>query len=231
MTSPLCTAERHGDTATAYRYYGCRCAGAREARRLYAKRLRDGRHVPALVESLGVRRRLHALAAIGWSAEDIAVRLGKSRCAVSRLRNSRDRFVLCSVAESVRRIYDELSMTPGPSSSARTRARRKGWPPPLAWDEDKIDDPDARPDGIVELWQRDKRKQLDETKVRRRIAGDKTGRLSVAETDEVVRRLNAEGLDDGQISERTGISRRTVLRARNRLGLPAIPQFLIDVPA
>jgi hypothetical protein len=58
----------------------------------------------------------------------------------------------------VARIYEELSGTPGPSSSALIRARRAGWAPPLAWYGTNIDDPRARarrhapldhePDGI-----------------------------------------------------------------------------------
>ena len=41
--------------------------------------------------------------------------------------------------------YDELSMRQGPS----VRNRRLGYPPPLAWDDETIDDPRARPKGAT----------------------------------------------------------------------------------
>jgi hypothetical protein len=43
-------------------------------------------------------------------------------------------------------LFNELQLTPGSCERARRRAKKLGWAPPLAWDEDAIDDPDARPD-------------------------------------------------------------------------------------
>ena len=41
-------------------------------------------------------------------------------------------------------------MTPtGPGAErARSTAKRKGWAPPMAWDDDTIDDPQAKPVGL-----------------------------------------------------------------------------------
>ncbi len=44
-------------------------------------------------------------------------------------------------------LYDRLSMTPGPSPQTRGWAKTLGYAPPLAWDEDTIDDPRSRPHG------------------------------------------------------------------------------------
>ena len=47
---------------------------------------------------------------------------------------------------AVTRVYDELWDTPGPSEAGRRRSRARGCPPPMAWDDDTIDDPRAVPD-------------------------------------------------------------------------------------
>lgn len=95
----------------------------------------------AYIPAEGTRRRIEALAAIGWSQHEVARRLGKSESWGERVKRSRR--VHRSTAEAVRRIYDELSMTPGPSEWSRSWARAQGWIPPLGWDDDTIDDPGA----------------------------------------------------------------------------------------
>lgn len=63
--------------------------------------------------------------------------------------------------------------------------------------------------------------RIDEVAVERSCAGEKVP-LGPREREEVVRRLHAAHLNDQQIARRTGISDRTVIRARQRLGLPAV---------
>lgn len=140
---PGCVARRHGDMS-AYSCYMCRCPDAREAWRLYRKRLREGRVQPAHVDSTGTARRLQALAAIGWSLDALTPHLGCSVGALQSRRMARWPTVTRASAERVARVYDELSMTAGPSSRTRDVAARNGWVPPLAWDDD-IDDPAATP--------------------------------------------------------------------------------------
>lgn len=230
MNQTTCTADRH-DTVWAYRY-GCRCDKAREDTRLYEKRRREGRAPVLMVDCTGVMRRLQALAAIGWSSTELGRRLGISGTAVQQFRRGEHpRVKLRSVAR-IRRLYAELSMTPGPSVITRSRAVRRGWAPPLAWDDEGIDDPTARPVGFIEpVRYRNAREKLDFASVDRSIAGDTSVPLSVAEKNEVVRRLNGEGFDDQEIARRTGISTRTIQRVRQRLSLPAVGQFRVEVPA
>lgn len=96
-----------------------------------------------LVAALGSRRRVQSLAAIGWPKCEIASRIGERTKHLSQfLQNNQIR------ADKVRRIkavFDELCTTPGPSEKSRRYAQRAGWPPPLAWDDDTIDDPKAKP--------------------------------------------------------------------------------------
>ena len=100
----------------------------------------DSAYVPAV----GTRRRLEALTALGWCRAELARRLGRGPSLQIAARD----VVLRSTAAAVTALYDELSMTLPPErtkaekiSAARSRrmAREKGWPPPLAWDDDTID--------------------------------------------------------------------------------------------
>ena len=72
-------------------------------------------------------------------------------------------------------------------------------------------------------WYRHNRKSLavDEMAVERRLRGDRAVPINVHERAEVVRCLNRQGQNDCEISRRTGIPVRTVLRIRHRHGLPA----------
>jgi hypothetical protein len=142
-----CTADVHG-TRTAY-WKGCRCPEARELERAYKAAYRKRRYLakhPLRVPAHGAHRRIRALQALGWSLRDINVELG---CAnrhtgfASTLLG--EATILASTLERVIAVYDRLSMTPGPSNLARAKAAAKGYPPPLAWDEDAIDDPRACP--------------------------------------------------------------------------------------
>ena len=100
----------------------------------------------SLIDMTGTTRRLRALVAIGYTQSDLCARLGITDANGTGLftaaRRSRVRVTTaCQVAG----LYDELSMTPGPSEAARNRAHRKGWMPPLAWDDDTIDSHEAQP--------------------------------------------------------------------------------------
>lgn len=103
--------------------------------------------------SLGVARRLQALAAIGWDSPRVARELGCCPGRVETLRRGDRGRVHAAVAARVSQVYERLSMTPRvgwQANRARTIAAQRGWVPPLAWDEDPtgphgIDNPDAKP--------------------------------------------------------------------------------------
>lgn len=139
-----CTATRHGD-ALAYQVDRCRCPSAREAYRVYRKRLREGRHPPAHVDACGTARRLQGLAALGWSFSVLAARVGTDRRTLQQRTTGRFDRVHRRTHDTVVALYDELSTQPGPSNRTRRRALAAGWAVPALWDDDAIDDPDARP--------------------------------------------------------------------------------------
>lgn len=172
-----------------------------------------------LVDGTGTRRRLQALAVLGWSNVKLARELGMTPSNFGAF--TRRPEVLARHAVDVRGLYDRLSTSQPAATSGYDRAgiervkagaRRRGWVGPLAWDDDAIDDPAARPD--VGRW-RDGEHVVDDVAVHRAMRGDLDVRLRVAERAEVVRRLVALGLNDQEIERRTGISSRTALRVRH----------------
>ena len=113
-----------------------------------------GDETSGLVDSTGTRRRLQALVASGWPLYVLAGRAGLSRENIwKRLGVTPTRV---STRDAVRRLYNELwdadpiahGIRPQSVTKARARGLREGWPPPLAWDDDTIDDPAARPAGM-----------------------------------------------------------------------------------
>lgn len=98
-----------------------------------------------IVDPAGTRRRVDAMAALGWPLWLVEQRAGLAfrsvSCALSRGR------VTALVASRVATVYDELSTKKGPSPSAAGRARVRGSHPPFAWDYVDIDDPKSKPYG------------------------------------------------------------------------------------
>jgi transcriptional regulator with XRE-family HTH domain len=89
----------------------------------------------ALVPSGPTVRRLQALAAAGWTLQALADRLGVWRQHVSVVQSGDRELVRADTARAVARVYRDLHMTPGPNRHTAARARRRGWLPPLAWDD------------------------------------------------------------------------------------------------
>jgi predicted transcriptional regulator len=117
----------------------------------------------ALTDSTGSRRRLQALVATGWSQARLARELGLTAANFGAM--MRCDHVTAGTARAVSDLYDQLWDQPPPEHDQRTRiaasrARRyaaeRGWAPPLAWDDDLIDNPAAGP---AEGWQRPARRR------------------------------------------------------------------------
>jgi hypothetical protein len=110
---------------------------------------------PALVPAAGTARRLQALAWMAHPASDLANALGAPEHTVRRLQSGRITEVTPQLAAAVAALYDQLWDVQGDSPRTCRAARRYGWAPALAWDEDSpgdpgydghgIDDPDAVP--------------------------------------------------------------------------------------
>lgn len=123
--------------------------------REYRKRVYLNRG-PLSVPSRGTTRRLQALYALGWTAREMGERLGVSSARVGHMMNGAWAFVLPSTARAVDELYRSLNMVVptdrAPSrrgevrvhQRARRDAQRRGYAPPLAWDDI---DHDAHPHG------------------------------------------------------------------------------------
>lgn len=121
------------------------------ARRLLAVPPDPGQAAPkAFIDATGTRRRIQALVAVGWSQAKLAARLGVSSNTVHR--GHHQAHVEAATATAVRDLYGQLWNTQPPETTAyerrsarlsRTRAQTNGWPTPMAWDDDTIDDPTA----------------------------------------------------------------------------------------
>lgn len=143
----MVTDPRHG-TVAGYNRIPCREECCRRAMATYKARWSWDRHNgrERIVSTLGTRRRIQALNALGWSNQEIAVRMGNDRSNLTRLIYGET--MTRALAEKVARIYDELSMrlptgNPQAITNVRNRAQRLDFKPPLFWDD--IDtDPEPR---------------------------------------------------------------------------------------
>jgi transcriptional regulator with XRE-family HTH domain len=157
----------------------------------------------SLVPAAGVRRRLQALVAIGWSQSELAARLGIQPSNFASLLTREH--VRTGTAKAVQNLYDQLWNRPPAEADHRARisasrarhyAQAHDWPPPLAWDDDIIDDPAATP---APGWQR------------------RDGRLRrSADIAEDAAELQRQGFTRQQIAARLGVTRAALEKAISR---------------
>ena len=173
-------------------------------------------HVPRI----GAVRRVQALLAMGWPHRA----LGDAGIANSaQIIGTTGDLITVQRWRQVRDVYDRLSMTPGPSPETRGWAAKLGYPPPLAWDEESIDDPSATPypdaavtaaGGVDDI--------VDVVAVARAAATPgAAGTLTAHERLAVLRIMASRGASDAKIAEHLGVVDRTVLRWRSELQIPA----------
>lgn len=106
-----------------------------------------------MIDGTGTRRRVQAMVSLGWSLGEIGARIGMRHYSVSDLLEKPGlRRVYPPTAEKVRAVYDEIGMLPAPDDWLHQRnarmAKGRGFPGPLAWDDEMIDDPHAIPVGM-----------------------------------------------------------------------------------
>lgn len=160
----------------------------------------------ALVCGTGTTRRIQAMVAGGWSQSKLSVLVGFSSPAnFTRVVHGRSD-VTRATADKVRALYDELWDQEPPHDThrdqiAHTRSKRyaagHGWLPPLAWDDDLIDDPTYQPEVVEPISLRG------------------PDALVVAEDVEF---LHDDGLRLDAIAARLGVKRGTLQTALQRQG-------------
>jgi hypothetical protein len=167
------------------------------------------------IDATGTRRRLQALMATGWSRAKLAARLGVTATNLASTMASER--VFASTARAVRALYERLwNALPSEehhrdrisASRARSYARASGWLPPMAWDDDRIDDPDFTPelDAVTD--------EVDPVAVEQACAGLRVARsLRPAELTAAVRQLAGSQMSVNAIVTRLHSS-DAVVRAR-----------------
>jgi len=184
-----CTAKRHG-TVDAYKNHGCRCPLAKHRWSRYMKdyRLRRLRQQPAYIDATGTRRRIQALIANGWTTDLLGSRLDITGNAVSQL--ARRRLTHPRTAARVRALYEALADRRGPSDYNVTASMKRGWLPPIWWDDETIDlvgySPNIPMRGEGDFY-------TDPVAIDRYLSGDHGIRLTRAEKHEAYQRLRAAG--------------------------------------
>ena len=110
------------------------------------------------VDIQGTRLRLRALVRVGHNLKYIARRAGIEEHAIYRMADDRHeqprRWVTRQERDAVARLYEELWNTPPDTSTVAKRratttvmrlAEKRGWLPPMALDDDRLDDPEYNP--------------------------------------------------------------------------------------
>jgi hypothetical protein len=127
---------------------------AAHARRLLAVTPGALRQASARRDAVGARRRLRALTAMGHPAVSLARRLDVPPSAVRAVIGGQAATVTAAMDVAVCELYEQIwDLRPFERTSAerraavtaRTRAERHGWPPPMGLDDDRIDDPGYQP--------------------------------------------------------------------------------------
>ncbi|MFC7641494.1 helix-turn-helix domain-containing protein [Streptosporangium lutulentum] len=120
------------------------------AEKIFAVTPMNGKNM--LIDATGSRRRVQALTAMGWTSDEISVRIGQQNGSTRTnltdvLNNPR---VTRGLADSIIAVYAEMSaqkpLMGFGNRRAKARAQRRKWAPPPAWGGANIDDPAARPD-------------------------------------------------------------------------------------
>ncbi len=180
-------------------FAACKCETHR-ALVARAKRYREaGYDVRRNVDATGTRRRIEALACIGYSARAVAHHAHVSPMALSFVLSGAHGRVNKATAQAIASTFAALCMTPAEPSRASNRARnaahRAGYAPPLAWDD--IDDPQHRPSGIGYI-------------------APTTAEIHAAMRERLVA-LDRFGLSTAEIAARLNVTERTVTRTRATL--------------
>ncbi|WP_394275201.1 hypothetical protein [Luteococcus sp.] len=120
----------------------------------------------ALVDATGTVRRLQALVAAGTTQAELANRLGMLESNFGRLIHGADAQVTVRTRTMVATLYEQMWNPTHPNPKAVAHARCQGWAPPMAWDDETIDDPKVAPQGVGSSGAR---RVLDEVAWRRAL--------------------------------------------------------------
>lgn len=105
----------------------------------------------AFVDGTATRRRVQALCWMGYPLTWQAEQIGWSPWNLGRLARGEHKHVKARSALAVFHLFEKYQATVPRGEwvgRARRNARKHGWAPPAAWDDDTIGNPDAHPKGL-----------------------------------------------------------------------------------
>lgn len=175
----------------------------------------------AVVDGTGTMRRLQALACLGWSIKRLAARTTVDHQALRGALHGGQ--VLARTARAVVDLYEQLWDSPpvpdpgnwrdsGGINRTVNAARAAGWAPPIAWDDETIDDPDAMP--ITDAVDQADDSVVDEHAVELVLDGQPMT-LTGADLEAAALQLVDRGLDYAAIAGRCRSDEATVRRVLN----------------
>ena len=95
------------------------------------------------VPNIGGRRRIQALLAMGWRHQDLTPMLGLN---TSNIIHQQGEWFTKKKHDAIKNLYDRIWNQRGPATTLSiNRIKKAGYAPPLAWDDETIDDPNAVP--------------------------------------------------------------------------------------
>jgi hypothetical protein len=209
----LCRAARHGEYWMRAKY-GCRCFDARLDESVYRRARRRGERL--VVDATAARRIAQGLACHGYNADQIATLSGLGVRTIYELQSGRKTTLQRRKDQALREAADRMPLdqyrTGWDADRARLAARRNGWVPLAAWDDDVIDDPAAVP--AADAAEGD----IDTVAVSQALKGVRL-RLTAAEQAEALRL----GLERGEpLSKVAATLHLSYAKAREISGLPAV---------
>lgn len=170
----------------------------------------------ARVDPIGTSRRLKALHTLGWGINAVARHTGLDRQCLDNALHQRATTTMAT-HRAVTNLYEQLWDVPAPTgtkgervaaSRAKARAAKHGWAPPLAWDDESIDDPAATP-------------FVDELADRRTTKG--TGAVNA---DSLTDCAIEWGMTLPQAADRLNVSRSSIEHSLRRLDDPGLADTL-----
>nr|NLD40681.1 helix-turn-helix transcriptional regulator [Actinomycetales bacterium] len=181
------------------------------------KILAHGEPTRGEISAEGSRRRLRALAVMGWTLGEISERSGLHRRTLSAVRSEEAEHVKAETARVIAALFEEIGMDFGGADVIAREARARGWIGPLGWDD--VDD-------LEEMGEPVGSEEPDHIAVARVVEGGGAAQgavplLRASEQEAAITALAMRGHSNGEIARRLGVSTRTVLRHRHRLGFPA----------
>lgn len=165
---------------------------------------------PRWTPALGTVRQLRAMRALGWTNVDLGSATGIDWHSISQIALGRRAAVRPGSAAAVADVYAELAELPQPLPASRGRAiaRKSLWFPPLAWDDETIDDPAALPCLLPPVARVDRDLEL---LVQHVVAGHPVEPTPEARA-EIVRRMRGRRLADVAAAARCSTKRVSDLR-------------------